>query len=49
MTLIGYQGYRIKFGEDASRVRLDDAPENLAVIRHIALNLLNRHDDPFLL
>jgi predicted transposase YbfD/YdcC len=31
------------FGEDASQVRLDDAPENLAVIRHIALNLLKRH------
>jgi predicted transposase YbfD/YdcC len=31
------------FAEDASRVRLDDAPENLAVIRHIALNLLKRH------
>jgi len=27
----------------ASRVRLDDAPENLAVIPHIALNLLRRH------
>jgi predicted transposase YbfD/YdcC len=33
----------VVFGEDASRVRLDDAPENLAVIRHIALNLLKRH------
>ena len=31
------------FAEDASRVRLGDAPENLAVIRHIALNLLKRH------
>jgi predicted transposase YbfD/YdcC len=29
--------------EDASRVRLADAPENLAVIRHIALNLLKHH------
>jgi predicted transposase YbfD/YdcC len=33
----------VVFGEDASRVRLDEAPENLAVIRHIALNLLKRH------
>lgn len=33
----------VVFAEDASRVRLDDAPENLAVIRHIALNLLKRH------
>jgi predicted transposase YbfD/YdcC len=33
----------VVFGEDVSRVRLDEAPENLAVIRHIALNLLKRH------
>jgi predicted transposase YbfD/YdcC len=33
----------VVFAEDASRVRLDEAPENLAVIRHIALNLLKRH------
>jgi predicted transposase YbfD/YdcC len=33
----------VTFAEDASRVRLDDAPENLAVIRHIALNLLKQH------
>ena len=33
----------VVLAEDASRVRLDDAPENLAVIRHIALNLLKRH------
>lgn len=33
----------VVFAEDASRVRLDDAPENLAILRRIALNLLKRH------
>src|SRR5258708_1260823 len=31
------------FAEDASRVRLDNAPEDLAVVGHIAFNLLKRH------
>ena len=30
----------IAFDEDRSRVRLDHGPENLAVLRHIALNLI---------
>ncbi len=32
----------IAFREDASRVRKDHAPENLAILRHIALNLLKQ-------
>jgi predicted transposase YbfD/YdcC len=32
----------VTFGEDNSRIRKDNAPENLAVIRHIALNLLKQ-------
>lgn len=32
----------VEFGEDDSRIRKDNAPENLAVIRHIALNILKQ-------
>ena len=32
----------VGFNEDDSRIRKDNAPENLAVIRHIALNLLKQ-------
>ena len=32
----------VDFNEDNSRIRKDNAPENLAIIRHIALNLLKQ-------
>ena len=32
----------VAFDEDRSRVRKDHAPQNLAIIRHIALNLLKQ-------
>ena len=32
----------IAFDEDDSRIRKDNAPENFAVLRQIALNLLNQ-------
>ena len=32
----------MSFNEDDSRIRKDNAPENLAIIRHIALNLLKQ-------
>ncbi|MBO3462597.1 ISAs1 family transposase [Aetokthonos hydrillicola Thurmond2011] len=32
----------VQFDEDDSRVRKGNAPQNLAIIRHIALNLLNK-------
>jgi predicted transposase YbfD/YdcC len=33
----------VVFGEDAARMRLDEAAENFAVIRHVAFNLLKQH------
>jgi len=32
----------VQFNEDGSRIRKDNAPQNLAILRHIALNLLNQ-------
>ena len=36
----------IGFREDESRIRTGHAPENMAVLRHIALNLLRNDDTP---
>jgi hypothetical protein len=32
--------FDVAFDEDSCRVRKDNAPENMAMLRHIALNLL---------
>ena len=32
----------MNFDEDNSKVRKDHAPQNMAIVRHIALNLINR-------
>ena len=34
----------IAFREDESRIRKDHAPENFAILRHMALNLLEKGD-----
>jgi hypothetical protein len=34
-------------GEDGSRTRKDDGPENLAILRRLALNVLRAHPAPF--
>lgn len=34
----------VTFREDESRIRKDAAPENYAIIRHMALNIIKRDD-----
>jgi predicted transposase YbfD/YdcC len=36
----------VQFGEDRNRARKDNAPENLAILRRLALNILRTHPDP---
>jgi len=36
----------VVFAEDDNRARMDDAPENLAILRRLALNLLRAHPEP---
>jgi predicted transposase YbfD/YdcC len=35
----------VHFAEDANRSRCDNAPENLAILRRLALNILRTHPD----
>jgi len=37
----------VTFGEDGSRTRKDNGPENLAILRRLALNILRVHPAPF--
>lgn len=36
----------VHFAEDANRARKDNAPENLAILRRLALNILRSHPNP---
>lgn len=36
----------VNFAEDGNRARKDNAPENLAILRRLALNILRAHPDP---
>jgi predicted transposase YbfD/YdcC len=36
----------VHFNEDGNRARKDNAPENLAILRRLALNILQSHPDP---
>jgi hypothetical protein len=32
----------MSFGDDQSRIRKENAPQNMAVIKHMALNMINK-------
>lgn len=36
----------VVFAEDANRARKDEAPENMAILRRLALNILRAHPEP---
>jgi predicted transposase YbfD/YdcC len=36
----------VVFGEDGNRSRMDNAPENLAILRRLAINVMRSHPDP---
>jgi hypothetical protein len=36
----------VHFDEDGNRARMDNAPENLAILRRLALNILRSHPGP---
>jgi predicted transposase YbfD/YdcC len=36
----------VTFDEDGSRTRKDNAPENLAILRRFAINIIRSHPDP---
>jgi predicted transposase YbfD/YdcC len=36
----------VVFGEDGNRSRSDNAPENLAILRRLAINVIRSHPDP---
>lgn len=35
-----HQSLDVRFNEDANRTRTENSPENLSIIRHVALNIL---------
>lgn len=36
----------VNFNEDACRARMDNAPENLAILHRLAINIIRNHPDP---